>query len=167
MRCTVIIRHAAIIATLLTLQTGCKSLQKNSLHKQAKEIRKKVPDVDVVEQGNEIAVSFKPTVLFEFDKSDIPDRIKNNLDWFAAILLGYPDTHILIQGHTDDTGTESRNMSLSEQRAQAVEKYLAGKGVPSARMAIKGYGATAPKYPNDSEANRAKNRRVAFLITGK
>lgn len=167
MQCTAIIRQAVIIATLLTLQPGCKTSQKTRIDKQAKEISQQMPDVDVVKEGDSIEVSFKPTVLFEFNKSDIPDRIKNNLDRFAAILLRYPHSHIIVRGHTDDVGTESHNLSLSEQRAQAVKDYLVTQGVPSRRMNIKGYGATAPKYDNDTEVNRARNRRVEFLILPK
>lgn len=167
MQCTTIIRQAAIIVTLLTLQPGCKIFQKTPMDKQEKEIRQEVPDVDVTREGENIVVSFKPTVLFAFDKAEIPDKIKNNLDWFAAVLQRYPDSHIIVRGHTDDVGTESHNLQLSEERAKTVKDYLVAKGVSSSRMTIKGYGATAPKYVNDTEPNRAKNRRVEFLILPK
>jgi outer membrane protein OmpA-like peptidoglycan-associated protein len=167
MQCTRVIRQAAVVMALLILHPGCKIFQKSPMDKQAKAIRQKVPDVDVTREGDGIAVSFKPTVLFEFDKAEIPDRIKNNLDWFAAVLQRYADSRITVRGYTDDMGTESHNLQLSEERAKVVKDYLVYKGVSSSRLTVKGYGATAPKYANDTEANRAKNRRVEFLIMPK
>lgn len=167
MQCTKMLKQAVIAATLLYLQPGCKAHQKTAMDKQAKEISQQMPDVDLAREGEDIAVWFKPTVLFAFDKAEIPDRIKYNLDWFAGILLHYPDTRVIVQGHTDDMGTESHNLQLSEERAKTVKDYLVAKGVPSTRLTIKGYGALAPRYANDTEASRAKNRRVEFLIQRK
>ena len=70
----------------------------------------------------------------------------------------------MIEGHTDDTGGDDYNMTLSEKRAKAVQAFLESKGVNADRMTVKWYGETQPKYPNDSEANRQKNRRVELAI---
>ena len=77
----------------------------------------------------------------------------------------YEDTDILVEGHADDTGTDAINNPLSERRAQTVSSFLQSQGIAASRLQTRGYGSTKPKYPNDSEANRAKNRRVELAIT--
>jgi outer membrane protein OmpA-like peptidoglycan-associated protein len=135
------------------------------MDKQAEEIKKQVPGVKVERVGEGIVVEFNSKVLFAFDRSDVSNTAEKNLDDLSAILKKYPDTNIEIQGHTDDKGTESYNMRLSNQRASAVASYLRAKGISSSRVTTRGYGESAPKYSNNSESNRAENRRVDFLIT--
>ena len=77
----------------------------------------------------------------------------------------YDDTNILIEGHTDNTGTDAVNQPLSERRAASVSQYLQAQGVPANRLTTRGYGSTQPKVPNDSPANLAMNRRVELGIT--
>jgi outer membrane protein OmpA-like peptidoglycan-associated protein len=69
-----------------------------------------------------------------------------------------------IQGHTDDVGDDAKNMALSENRAKDVRAYLISQGVDASRLTAKGFGETVPKVENDSEANRAMNRRTDFVI---
>lgn len=135
------------------------------MDKQAEEIKNEVPGAKVerVEEG--IVVEFNNKILFAFDKSDLGDNAKGSLDQLVTILNKYPDTNIEIQGHTDDTGTDSYNMGLSERRASSVASYLRARGIASSRLTTKGFGETAPKYSNDTEDNRSQNRRVDFLIT--
>jgi outer membrane protein OmpA-like peptidoglycan-associated protein len=71
---------------------------------------------------------------------------------------------IYVQGHASAEGNTAFNFSLSKRRAEAVKKYLAGKGVPTEKLVAESYGETQPLAPNDSEANRAKNRRVEFVV---
>ena len=135
------------------------------MDKQAEEIKNEVPGAKVerVEEG--IIVEFNNKILFGFDKSDLGANAKASLDELVEILNKYPDTNIEIQGHTDDTGTDSYNQGLSERRANAVATYLRSKNVNSSRLTIKGFGESAPKYSNDTEDGRSMNRRVDFLIT--
>lgn len=135
------------------------------MDKQAEEIKKEVPGAKVERVGEGIVVEFNNKILFGFDRSDLGDGAKTSLNELVTILNKYPDTNIEIQGHTDDTGTDSYNQSLSERRAAAVSAYLKGRGVTSSRITTKGFGETAPKYANDNEENRSLNRRVDFLIT--
>jgi outer membrane protein OmpA-like peptidoglycan-associated protein len=81
----------------------------------------------------------------------------------AQVFKSYPDTNILIEGHTDDSGSAEYNMTLSEKRAKSVASYFESQGVKADRLTVKWYGESQPKYPND-EANRAKNRRVELAI---
>lgn len=159
-------KQAALIASLISLQTACKVHKRSIIDKQVKEIRQQVPDMNAEKVKEGIEVYFKPTVLFAFDKAEIPDQIKDNLNRFAAILQRYPDSRVLVRGHTDDIGTETYNQSLSEQRAQVVKDYLVLQGVAASRLNVKGYGNAIPRYDNNTEVGRMKNRRVEFLIFG-
>jgi outer membrane protein OmpA-like peptidoglycan-associated protein len=76
----------------------------------------------------------------------------------------YPDMKIEIQGHTDDVGSAIYNMDLSIKRAKAVYEYLTKNGISSSRLTFKGFGQTDPAFPNDSEDNRSRNRRIEFKI---
>jgi outer membrane protein OmpA-like peptidoglycan-associated protein len=69
-----------------------------------------------------------------------------------------------IQGHTDDVGDDAKNLQLSQERAQAVVDYFVGKGVGADRFVARGYGETKPVVANDTDANRAQNRRVEFTL---
>lgn len=137
----------------------------NQMDKQAEELKKKVPDANVERVGEGIIVELSSSILFGFDSSDLSAEARNNLDKMVTVFQTYPDTNIEVQGHTDSKGSESYNQRLSERRASAVTNYLMGKGIPSSRLTIVGYGENAPKYSNETEEGRAKNRRVEFMIT--
>ena len=87
------------------------------------------------------------------------------MDKLVKIFNEYVETNILVEGHTDDKGTDSYNFSLSERRAEAVGGYLKNNGIMSSRLTVKWYGETQPKVENTSDAKRAENRRVEFAIT--
>jgi len=137
----------------------------NKMDKQAKEIKSAVPEAEVIRVGEGIVVEFTSSILFPFDKSSLSNEAKGNLDNLAEILNTYSETDIEIQGHTDSKGTVAYNQNLSVQRANAVSNYLAQKGTATRRLNIKGFGEKLPKYINDTEEGRNKNRRVEFLIT--
>jgi outer membrane protein OmpA-like peptidoglycan-associated protein len=137
----------------------------NQMDKQAEEIKNTVPDAKVERVGEGIVVEFSSNVLFAFDKSDLSDASKVNLDKLVTVLNSYPDTNIELQGHTDSKGSEAYNKTLSEKRATTVSGYLGTKGITASRVTVKGFGETLPKYDNETEDGRAQNRRVEFLIT--
>lgn len=137
----------------------------NKMDKQAEEIKKTVPDAEVIRVGEGIVVEFSSAVLFGFDKSSLSADAKANLDKLVKVLNSYPDTDIEVQGHTDSKGTDAYNQTLSEQRANAVTSYLVGRGISNQRLTIRGFGEKLPKYVNDTAEGRDKNRRVEFLIT--
>jgi OOP family OmpA-OmpF porin len=101
--------------------------------------------------------------LFKVDQWALDADDKVVLDEVAQHLADSPDVVIEIQGHTDSTGPMRWNMTLSEWRAESAKKYLIKKGVAEDQLTTKGYGPDKPVAPNDSSANRAKNRRVAFV----
>jgi outer membrane protein OmpA-like peptidoglycan-associated protein len=102
---------------------------------------------------------------FEFGKAEIKKDSFPYLDKLADTLLKSKNWTLEIQGHTDDKGTDDYNIKLSKNRADAVKKYLVSKGVVADSITAKGLGESTPLVPNDSDANREKNRRVEFKIT--
>ncbi len=103
-------------------------------------------------------------ILFATNSSELSNRSKFILRQFSDFLNEHPSSKILIQGHTDDVGDPDRNMVLSQERAEAVKNYLVELRISPDRLKAKGYGVTMPKVPNNSDANRAKNRRTDFVI---
>lgn len=137
------------------------------MDKQAQEIQNNVPNAEVIHKPGEegIIVNFKSGVLFDFNKSDLTPASTRSVTELADILKKYPDTDVLIEGHTDDKGSDDYNMSLSQRRAQAVSSYLSGKNIASSRLRTVGYGEKQPVATNDTEDGRSQNRRVTFVIT--
>jgi outer membrane protein OmpA-like peptidoglycan-associated protein len=134
------------------------------MDQQAKELKQAVPTAQVERVGEGINLTFESGLIFQLNSSDIGESYKSDLASAAEVFKKYPETNIVIEGHTDDTGPDDYNMTLSEKRAKAVQAFLEAKGVKADRMTAKWYGETQPKYPNDSEANRQKNRRVELAI---
>lgn len=135
------------------------------MDKQAEEIKKEVPGVNVERVGEGIVIEFDSAILFGFDNYALTSEAKSNLGKLVTILNKYPDTDIAIHGHTDSKGSTNYNQTLSEQRARAVSNYLVNQGIASQRLTTIGFGETQPKSSNDTETGQAQNRRVEFAIT--
>ncbi len=133
------------------------------MDKQAEEIAK-IPGAEVKRVGEGINVTFEEGVLFGYDRSDLSADATKKLGDLSGILNKYPDTYVLIEGHTDSKGSDDYNMSLSKRRSESVANYLRNNNVKSNRIRTAAYGETQPKFANDSDANMAKNRRVEFAI---
>lgn len=136
------------------------------MDKQAEEIAKEIPNAEVIHQEGEqgIVVNFNSKVLFGTDKSDLSDKSKTTIDDLAQILNKYPDTDLTIQGHTDSTGPDAYNQTLSEKRAASVASYLKDQGVKAERLTSVGFGETLPVADNATAEGRSENRRVSFVI---
>ena len=127
-----------------------------------------IPGTTVERVGDDmLLVHFESDVLFDTDSSILKTAARQALDEAAQVFVEYPKTAIVVQGHTDSTGTEEHNQALSERRAQSVDAYLAGKGIDLSRMAVIGYGEGQPIASNDTADGRAKNRRVDLLLKAK
>lgn len=135
------------------------------MDKQAEEMQKVLGDAEVKRVGEGIVIEFKEKVLFGYDQSDLSAQAKTNLTKLANVLNKYPDTNIEVLGHTDDKGTDQYNQGLSERRAIAASNYLKAQGIASSRLSTRGLGESDPKVANDTDVNRAENRRVEFVIT--
>ncbi len=134
------------------------------MDKQAEEMEKNIPDANVTRVDEGILLELNGEILFGFDQSNLTPTARQNLDELVSILKKYPDTDIEVQGHTDSKGSMKYNKDLSERRAQAVKSYLIQNSISSSRLSALGFGETSPRYSNDNEADRAKNRRVDFLV---
>ena len=138
----------------------------NRMDKQAQEIENEIPGAEVTRVGEGINVTFDENsgVNFATNQYNLSPASVETLDNFAEILQEYPKTDILIEGHTDNTGNDDYNYTLSRNRAQAVTNYLEQNGVSSDRITTQWYGETQPKFDNSTAAGRAKNRRVEIAI---
>ena len=103
-------------------------------------------------------------ILFEVNGADLRPGAQTELIRLADFLEQHPDRRVLIEGHTDSTGSSAYNLQLSQLRAQSVAAFLAGNGVPTGQMRTIGFGQTRPKAPNDNAAGRQQNRRVEVVI---
>ncbi|MEI9944899.1 MAG: OmpA family protein [Chitinophagaceae bacterium] len=145
----------------------------NQMDKQAEKIKTEIPGAKVERVGEGINVTFdennpdgsKAGVYFATNKYAINANSKLALSKLQKIFAEYPETNILVEGHTDDVGTEEYNMKLSQRRAEAVGKALKADGVAASRIIISWYGENQPIVENSSDGNRALNRRVQFVIT--
>lgn len=104
-------------------------------------------------------------VFFDLNTAQLKKSASVELDALVSYLSTTPNATILIEGHTDNTGTVAFNLALSSQRAQAIAQYLIAAGINKLRISTTGYGATKPVASNDTEAGRALNRRTGFTIT--
>ncbi|MDT8322213.1 MAG: OmpA family protein [Xanthomonadales bacterium] len=114
-----------------------------------------------------LRVNFDSDILFGVDSAIVSEPAKQNLNEFSRVMREYPKTAILIQGHTDSSGSEDHNMQLSERRAKAVYNHLLLREVDSSRMEAIGYGEGYPVASNATPEGRAQNRRVSILVKGK
>lgn len=114
-----------------------------------------------------LRVNFDSDILFGVDSAIVSESARYNLNEFARVMREYPKTAILVQGHTDSSGSEAHNMGLSERRANAVYNHLLLREVDASRMEAIGYGEGYPVASNATPAGRAQNRRVSILVKGK
>ncbi len=138
----------------------------NRMDKQAQEIEQEIPGAEVERVGEGINVTFDETsgVYFATDKYAIEGQSREALMKLANIFQEYPDTNILVEGHTDNTGSDAYNLTLSKNRAQAVTNFLTSQGISGGRIDTKWYGEAQPKYDNSTVEGRSKNRRVELAI---
>ena len=135
----------------------------NQMDRQAKKIEEEIPGAEVKRLDDGIVVTFdeKSGVTFEFGKSDLTSEAKTLLNKMVSVLKEYPDTNVIVTGHTDSKGKAAYNMGLSERRAKAV---TTSNGLNNSRFTTKWFGASQPIADNSTEEGRAKNRRVNIVI---
>lgn len=114
-----------------------------------------------------LLVRFDSNVLFDVDSSIVDSQGAATLDRVASVLVEHRKTAVIIQGHTDSTGSETHNLELSERRAAAVRNHLVGRGVDPVRMTATGLGEAYPVASNDTSHGRQLNRRTDILLKAK
>lgn len=112
-------------------------------------------------EGTKLALN---NIFFETNSSKLNERSTTELGEIVGLLKRNPNVVIEISAYTDDVGSDAYNNNLSQQRAQSVTEFLSGKGIPRQQLVPVGYGEKSPIAPNDSEENRAKNRRVELVV---
>jgi outer membrane protein OmpA-like peptidoglycan-associated protein len=143
---------------------GAGALIGRRMDKQAAELQREMAGAKVERVGEGIKITFDSGILFAKNSSNLTSEAQNNIAELAATLKKYGDTNVLIEGHTDNTGSDAINDPLSQRRAQAVANYAQGQGVEASRFQTQGYGSRQPIADNTTEAGRTANRRVEVAI---
>ena len=136
----------------------------HQMDQQAKEIDQTVAGAKVERVGEGIQLTFDSGLLYDFGSDRVRSDAAVNLRTLAASLAKYPNTNLLIVGHTDSVGTMVFNQALSERRARAAADYLVTQGVATARLRTSGRGEQESVGTNDTDAGRQQNRRVEIAI---
>ena len=134
------------------------------MDKQERELRQ-IEGVNVQRVGeDELKVTVKNDVLFDFNSASLRGASRDALNEMADVFQKYPDTTIRVEGHTDSVGSASYNERLSERRAGSVTRYLEGLGVRSSRIESVGRGESEPRASNNTASGRQLNRRVEIHV---
>ncbi len=121
-------------------------------------------EVAVRREGDLLALTLKGDVTFDVDSDVVLPGLYNEIDRIAQVLVRYPQTTIVVEGHTDSTGSDAYNQQLSERRAWSVQRLLTERGVNPSRISAVGFGETRPVASNDNPGGRQLNRRVEIRV---
>jgi outer membrane protein OmpA-like peptidoglycan-associated protein len=131
---------------------------------QAEDLQDRLPNARVERVGEGIQITFDSGILFDVNSSTLRPAAQQNLTDLVRSLEEYEGTDVLVVGHTDSTGEDSYNQSLSERRSDAARNFLVGAGLDPDRVTAMGRGEMEPIDTNDTEAGRQENRRVEVAI---
>ena len=135
------------------------------MNDRAETLERELDDATIERVGEGILVTFDSGILFGFDSSSLQATARNNLSDLARVLAEDSDDYeLLVAGHTDDSGAEAYNQSLSERRASAASDFLATQGISGAQIRIQGLGEMEPVTSNETPAGQVANRRVEVAI---
>ncbi|MBO9732813.1 MAG: OmpA family protein [Chitinophaga sp.] len=162
-------RYCLLALMAVVLMASCATSKKSSspqvyMNKQYKELKNVLNEAEVSIIKDSLKVIFPNNVLFATASDQVNESVKPTFSHFAEVLNKYNKTKILITGHTDNTGAASYNRDLSERRAAGAKQLLNSFNVSNERMFTWGLSDRDPIAPNDTEAGKAKNRRVEFVI---
>lgn len=143
---------------------GAGALIGRKMDKQAQELQRDMANARVERVGEGIKITFDSGILFDTNSSTLRPASQSDISKLAATLQKYPDTNVLVEGHTDNTGTDAINLPLSERRAQAVANSLMSQSVASSRITTKGLGSADPVADNSTAEGKQANRRVEVAI---
>jgi outer membrane protein OmpA-like peptidoglycan-associated protein len=157
-------RALALTPTVLSLV----GLEARGLVANVQELKAAMNALNAQETPTEISIELPADVLFDFDKADIRADAANALAHLATIIRANPNGHTRLEGHTDAVGNEKYNQALSERRAESVKNWLVTReSIDGSKLVTKGWGKSKPVAPNDTDANRQKNRRLEAIIEKK
>jgi outer membrane protein OmpA-like peptidoglycan-associated protein len=131
---------------------------------QEEELKRDLRTATIERKGDQLVVKFQSAILFDVDQAALKSQSQRELADLARVLKDYPDTTLIIEGHTDSSGSAEHNRRLSEARAQSVIDYVASAGVDRHRLTRRGLGEDRPLASNATPEGRAQNRRVEVHI---
>ncbi|MEX1184160.1 MAG: OmpA family protein [Gemmatimonadota bacterium] len=134
------------------------------MDQQREELAAELEGAEVERYGEGLLITFDSGLLYDFDSDVVKGAARANLTDLSVSLREYPETEVLIVGHTDATGSDSYNMGLSQRRADAARSFLVSQGVASMRIRTEGRGEAEPVASNDTAAGQSQNRRVEVAI---
>ena len=134
------------------------------MDKQAKELEDELENATIERVGEGIQITMDSAILFDFNSSTIRVNSRADLEKLAMSLKEYPNTDVMVVGHTDATGSEPYNQALSERRAKSAAAILQQQGIATTRISMRGMGELEPIADNGTEAGRQANRRVEIAI---
>ena len=134
------------------------------MDKQAEDLQRDMANAKVERVGEGIKITFDSGILFDTNSATLRAASETDIAKMATILQKYADTNVLIEGHTDNSGSDAINQPLSERRAQSVASSTIAKGVAANRVSTQGYGSTQPVADNTTGEGKQANRRVEVAI---
>jgi len=134
------------------------------MDKQAEELRADMKNAKIERVGEGIKITFASGILFNTNSAELQSTSISDINTLAETLKKYGDTNVIVEGHTDITGTDAINQPLSENRARSVASQLLAQGVESSRITTQGFGSSVPVADNNTDAGKQANRRVEIAI---
>ena len=129
-----------------------------------KDLATQLEELEAQQTERGIVLTLKD-VLFDFGKAELKSGGRNAVSKVAEFLKEYPERRVLVEGHTDNIGSDAYNQTLSLQRAESVKQALIGFGTDAGRIEIRGFGESHPVATNDTDAGRQRNRRVEIVFS--
>ncbi len=137
--------------------------QATAAQAQAAALSRELSELKATETGRGLVLTVGST-YFATGKADLTPGVQQSADKLAEFLKKNPKRDVLIEGHSDNTGSEALNLKLSQERADAVKDLLVARGIAANRITTKGYGMKHPIVANDTPAGRQQNRRVEVVV---
>jgi len=144
-------------------QAAAARADADAARREAEELQRQVAELNARETERGLVVTLGD-VLFETGKADLKGGAAANLGKLASFLKEYEDRSVIIEGHTDNQGSDDYNLGLSQRRAESVRNFLVAQGVSASRIVASGKGEASPVADNDSATGRQQNRRVEVII---
>jgi outer membrane protein OmpA-like peptidoglycan-associated protein len=144
--------------------SSTESAVKESADAELEDYKKQLPGTQVDRTAEGLKITFDSEILFNSNSSYLTAKAKETIKELVKTINKYGQPNVLIQGHTDATGSAEYNKGLSEKRAASVKTYAVSLGIAANRLQTTGFGLTKPIAPNNTPEGRAKNRRVEVII---
>jgi outer membrane protein OmpA-like peptidoglycan-associated protein len=137
------------------------------MDKQEQELQNAIAESEAASMKREqdiLILTFKADFMFDVNSAAVKPGLRSEIERISAVLNRYPETRIRVEGHTDSTGGEVYNQTLSERRAESVKNELVAQNIAAERIQTVGYGLSRPVATNETPEGRQLNRRVQVVI---